>query len=125
MDTSWPGSKEIPGWPPLNTLMSLISLLRRSRSIRLVSPLNAPMSVIEFTSRRSLVRLVSPLSGLMSVISLSQRVTAMLVELRGHIEAGNVLLTTLSGGILVLDVFILFEGLRLLVREPRPAALTR
>ena len=50
---------------------------------------------------------------------------AMLVELRGHIEAGNVLLTTLSGGILVLDVFILFEGLRLLVREPRPAALTR
>ena len=46
---------------------------------------------------------------------------AMLGELRGHVEAGNVLLTAVSSGILVLDVWILFEGLRLLVREPSPA----
>jgi carbon starvation protein len=46
---------------------------------------------------------------------------AMLGEVRGHVAAGNVLLTAMSSGILVLDVWILFEGLRLLAREPSPA----
>jgi len=46
---------------------------------------------------------------------------AMLSELRGHIAEGNVLLVAMSGGILVLDVWILAEGLRLLAREPAPA----
>ena len=41
---------------------------------------------------------------------------AMLGEVRGHVEAGNALLVTTAGGILVLDLWILFEGLRLLVR---------
>ncbi len=46
---------------------------------------------------------------------------AMASELRGHIADGNVLLGAMSGGILVLDVWILAEGLRLLAREPAPA----
>jgi carbon starvation protein len=45
---------------------------------------------------------------------------AMASELRGYIADGNVLLVAMSGGILVLDVWILAEGLRLLARESRP-----
>ena len=44
---------------------------------------------------------------------------AMLSEVSGHVADGNVLLTAMSGGILVLDVWILIEGLRLLVGDRR------
>jgi carbon starvation protein len=43
---------------------------------------------------------------------------AMLGEVRGHIATGNLLLGSMSSGILVLDVWILVEGLRLFVKEP-------
>ena len=47
----------------------------------------------------------------------SATLVAMLGEVRGHVEAGNALLVITAGGILVLDLWILFEGLRLLARE--------
>ena len=47
---------------------------------------------------------------------------AMLGELLSHIEAQNWLLTAISAGILVLDVWILIEGIGLLVREPSARA---
>jgi carbon starvation protein len=46
---------------------------------------------------------------------------AMLGEVWGHVAAGNTLLTGLSSAILVLDLWILIEGLRLLVRESAAA----
>jgi hypothetical protein len=47
---------------------------------------------------------------------------AMLGELRGHLADGNHLLTAMSGGILVLDVWILLEGLQVLRGRPTPAS---
>ncbi len=51
----------------------------------------------------------------------SVTLAAMLGEVWEHLAAGNWLLLAMSSGILVLDVWILLEGLRLLVREPVPA----
>jgi hypothetical protein len=46
---------------------------------------------------------------------------AMVGEVRGHVVAGNWLLATTGSAILILDLWILFEGISVLMARREPA----
>jgi len=57
----------------------------------------------------------------MAVVMLAT-LLAMVGEVRGHVAAGNWLLAGSGGAILILDLWVLAEGLHVLFRQPRPSA---